>query len=69
MKMKIVLVSPNNWCLNHNLTKNKVYEIISYPPHIIVRNDLGWEVEVPMMCFDTLKGIRKKKLLKLVDTL
>jgi hypothetical protein len=67
--MKIVLVSPNKYCLNHNLTKDKIYEIISYGPHIIILNDLGYETEIPIHCFDTLKRVRKQKLKKINGTI
>ena len=76
MKLKMVLVSPNKWCLNHNFTKNKIYEIdneielskfesLNVYPAMVAKNDLGINIIIPIQCFDILKNVRKQKLNKL----
>ena len=75
--MKIVLTSPNNWCLDNNLTKDKVYEVVNeiklseginvIYPEMVIKNDIGRDVAIPEHCFDTLKNCRKRKLRKLYE--
>lgn len=63
--MKIVLTYPNNWCLNNNLTENKIYDVIqdfNSFPNFFILNDLNIKIKAPMQCFDTLKNTRKLKL-------
>lgn len=66
----MVLVSPNQWCLNH-LTKNKIYNFPDYvvcvngTPVFNTYNDIGMIIDAPMHCFETLQNTRLMKLEKL----
>jgi len=70
---KFILSAPNLWCINNNLTKNKIYkpiittgEVVRYPQgDILIINDIGETIEAPMFCFDELKSNRLSKIKKL----